>query len=173
MIIKLENHSPIIDESAWVADNAAVIGEVEMGENSSVWYSASVRADEGFIKIGKNSNIQDNTVIHVTPGYPVTVGDNTTVGHNVILHGCTVGENVVIGMGAIILNGAKIGDNVIIGAGALVTEGKEIPSNSLAFGSPAKVMRELKPEEVESNKKNTMEYVALAKRHKKSVRVDK
>lgn len=173
MIIKLENHSPIIDESAWVADNAAVIGEVEMGENSSVWYSASVRADEGPIKIGKNSNIQDNTVIHVTPGYPVTVGDNTTVGHNVILHGCTVGENVVIGMGAIILNGAKIGDNVIIGAGALVTEGKEIPSNSLAFGSPAKVMRELKPEEVESNKKNTMEYVELAKRHKKSVRVDK
>ena len=173
MIIKLGNTSPIIDESAWVADNAAVVGEVEMGENSSVWYSASVRADEGFIKIGKNSNIQDNTVIHVTPGYPVTVGDNTTVGHNVILHGCTVGENVVIGMGAIILNGAKIGDNVIIGAGALVTEGKEIPSNSLAFGSPAKVMRELKPEEVESNKKNTMEYVELAKRHKKSVRVDK
>lgn len=173
MIIKLDNLSPKIHETSWVADNACVIGDVEMGENSSVWYSSSVRGDAGSIKIGKNTNIQDNSVVHVTPEYPVIIGDNTTIGHNVILHGCTIGDNVVIGMGAIILNGAVIGDNSIVGAGALVTEGKEIPANSLAFGSPSKVVREVREDEIKMNLVNADEYVKKAKRHKeKSERLD-
>lgn len=166
MIIKLEELTPKLSGDVWIADNAAVVGDVEMMEDTSVWYSASVRGDAGKIVIGKGSNIQDNSVIHVKPGNDTIIGEYTTIGHNVILHGCTIGNNVVIGMGAIILNGAKIGDNSIIGAGALVTENKEIPANTIAFGNPAKIIRKVTEQEIEQNMANAIEYIKKSKRHK-------
>lgn len=167
MIIKLEDLTPQIAEGVWIADNACVVGDVVMMKDSSVWYSSSIRGDAGRITIGEGTNIQDNSVIHVKPGNDVSIGDYTTIGHNVILHGCTIGDNVVIGMGAIVLNGAKIGDNSIIGAGALVTEGVEIPANSIAFGSPAKVIRQASKEEIKSNMTNALDYIKKSKRHQR------
>lgn len=166
MIKKLEELMPKISGDVWVADNAIVVGDVEMMEDSSVWYSASVRGDEGKIKIGKGSNIQDNSVLH----NHVTIGEYSTIGHNVILHGCTIGNNVVIGMGAIILDGAKIGDNSIIGAGTLVTANKEIPANSLAFGNPAKIVRQVTDEEINRNMHNSKEYIQKSKRHQNKLK---
>lgn len=131
--------TPTIHPTAFVADNATLRGSVTLGANSSIFFGAVLRADREDITIGTGSNIQDNCVVHVDNGYPVAVGDNVTVGHSAILHGCTVGDNTLIGMGAIVLNGAKIGSNCLIGAGSLVTQGTVIPDGSLAFGSPARV----------------------------------
>lgn len=135
--------TPIIHPTAFVADSAAVRGEVTLGEGSSVFFGAVLRGDRAPITIGAGTNIQDNCVVHVDYDCPVRVGENVTVGHGAILHGCTVGDNTLIGMGAIVLNGAKVGSNCLIGAGALVTQNAVIPDGSLAFGSPAKVRGQL------------------------------
>jgi carbonic anhydrase/acetyltransferase-like protein (isoleucine patch superfamily) len=143
-IYSFEGAEPTIPAGeAWVAPNATVIGNVRFGKDVSVWFGAVLRGDNDLISIGDRSNIQDLTMIHVDPGHPVSVGANCTVGHRAILHGCTIGDNSLIGMGAIVLNGAVIGRNCLVGAGALVAEGKVIPDNSLVLGMPGKVAREL------------------------------
>ena len=141
-----------IHPTAWVAPGAFLRGDVTLGEKVSVWYNAVLRADQEKIIIGKNSNIQVNAVLHGDPDNDIIVGENVTVGHGAILHGCTIGDNTLIGMGAIVLNGAKIGKNCIIGAGALIPQGMEIPDGSMAFGSPAKIRRPVTEEEVASNR---------------------
>ena len=131
------------DGSWWVAETAVLIGKVRMKPNTSVWYGAVLRGDNEWIELGERSQIQDNATLHTDPGFPMVIGSNCVIGHNVILHGCTVGENSLIGMGAILLNGSKIGAGSLVGAGALVTEGKTFPDNSLIVGSPAKAVRTL------------------------------
>ena len=155
-----------IDESVFIADGAKVIGDVEIGENSSVWFNAVIRADSDKVKIGKCSNVQDNSVIHTSDGFGVQIGDNVTIGHGAIIHGCTIKDNVIIGMGAIVLNGAVIEENCIIGAGTLVTQGKIIPSGSLAFGNPYKIVRQLTDDEISSISRNADSYVNEAKEYK-------
>lgn len=142
-IYALGDHAPQIHEDTWVAPDANLIGKVVLEQGASVWFGCTIRADHEEIRVGEGSNVQENCVMHIDAGYPLTIGKNCTIGHKVMLHGCTIGENTLIGMGAIVLNGAKIGKNCLIGAGALITEGKEIPDNSLVMGSPGKVVREL------------------------------
>ncbi|MEX0278147.1 MAG: gamma carbonic anhydrase family protein [Ruegeria sp.] len=139
----LGEHAPRIHEDTWVAPDANLIGNVILEKGASVWFGCTIRADHEEIRIGAGSNVQENCVMHIDPGYPLVIGANCTIGHKVMLHGCTIGENTLIGMGAIVLNGAKIGKNCLIGAGALITEGKVIPDNSLVMGSPGKVVRQL------------------------------
>lgn len=155
--------NPTISSSAFVADNATVRGDVTLGERSSVFFGAVLRGDRAPITIGSGTNIQDNCVVHVDYDYPVVVGQNVTVGHGAILHGCTVGDNTLIGMGAIVLNGAVIGENSIVGAGALVTKNTVVPPGSLILGSPAKVKRALTEEEIEHNRASAAEYCRAAK----------
>ena len=143
---------PVIHETAFVAGNATVRGNVTIGEGAGIYFGAVLRAETDPITIGPGSNIQDNCVLHADPGFPTKVGRDCTVGHAAILHGCTIGDNTLIGMGAILLNGARVGRDCIVGAGALVPQGMEIPDGSLAFGSPAKVRRALTAEEIESNR---------------------
>ena len=143
---------PVIHETAFVAGNATVRGNVTIGEGAGIYFGAVLRAETDPITIGPGSNIQDNCVLHTDPGFPTKVGRDCTVGHAAILHGCTIGDNTLIGMGAILLNGARVGRDCIVGAGALVPQGMEIPDGSLAFGSPAKVRRALTAEEIESNR---------------------
>ena len=145
----------------WIAQGAVVTGDVTFGNRVSVWYNAVIRGDMAPIIIGDDSNIQECAVLHVSDNIPLTIGAGVTVGHGAILHSCTIGDNSLIGMGAIVLDGAKIGKNCIIGAGALVTGGTEIPDGSLVIGSPGKIRRELTPEEILSNQKNAEEYVHL------------
>lgn len=173
MIIKLKDKLPQVSTEAWIAENAAVVGNVTIGPESSVWYSASLRGDDESIKIGENTSIQDNVVIHVSKGHATTIGDFSTIGHQAIVHGCSIGSNVVIGMGAIVLNGAEIGDNCIIGAGSLVTENKKIPPNTLAYGNPIKIIRKLSQEEIESNRENALDYVKKSKLYIKSAKIIK
>lgn len=142
-VYALGNHTPQIHPDTWVAPDANLIGQVVMEAGSSVWFGTTIRADHEIILIGEGSNVQENCVMHVDAGYPLTIGKNCTIGHKVMLHGCTIGDNTLVGMGATILNGAKIGRNCLIGAGALVTENKEIPDNSLVMGAPGKVVREV------------------------------
>ena len=156
-----------INKTVFIADGAKVIGNVEIGANSSVWFNAVIRADSDNVKIGENSNVQDNSVIHTSEGFGVQIGDNVTIGHGAIVHGCTVENNVMIGMGAIVLNGAVIGENSIIGAGTLVTQGKIIPARSLAFGNPVKVVRELTDDEIKSITDNANSYVREAQNYNK------
>ncbi|MAY88556.1 MAG: gamma carbonic anhydrase family protein [Pseudooceanicola sp.] len=139
----LGTHRPQLHPDTWVAPDANLIGQVVMEEGSSVWFGTTIRADHEIILIGKGSNVQENCVMHIDAGFPLTIGENCTIGHKVMLHGCTIGDNTLVGMGATILNGAKIGKNCLIGAGALVTENKEIPDNSLVMGAPGKVVREV------------------------------
>lgn len=160
---KNENVQPRIHETAFIAPGAVVLGDVTVGEDVGIWYHATVRGDRGSVVIGRGSNIQDNAVVHLDSRFPVTVGENVTVGHSAILHGCTVGDNTLIGMGAILMNGAHIGKNCIIGAGALVTQGMEVPDNSLAVGSPAKVRRAVTAEEIAGNLQNARLYVDEAR----------
>ena len=150
------------DNKVKVFDGAKVIGDVELSDNVSIWYNAVVRGDEAPISIGKNSNVQDNCVIHVSDGYPVEIGENVSVGHGAIIHGCSLEDNVLIGMGAIVLNGAKISRNCLVGAGALVTENKSFPEGSLIIGSPAKAVRELTEDEISGIQRNADTYVRLA-----------
>lgn len=161
MIKELNGVRPIIDKDAFIAETASVLGDVTLGEGSSIWYGAVARGDIAPITIGKYSNIQDNATVHNETDIPAIVGDYTVVGHNAIVHGCTIGNNCLIGMGAIILNRAVIGDNCIVGAGSLVTQGKVIPPNSLVIGSPAKVIRQVTEEELGKIKKNAIRYYDL------------
>lgn len=147
----------------FIAPGAVVLGDVHLEKNVGIWYNATVRGDREPIHIGKGSNIQDNCVVHVDAGYPVTIGENVTVGHGAILHGCTVEDNSLIGMGAILLNGCHIGKNCIVAAGALITQGTVIPDNSLVMGNPGKVKRAVTEEEIAANLKNAELYVEEAK----------
>ena len=157
---------PLIDPTAFVAQNATVRGRVTLGPRSSVFFGAVVRAEFADITVGEETNIQDNCVLHVDPGFPLTVGRGCTVGHGAILHGCTVGDNTLIGMGSIVLNGAVIGRDCLIGAGALVPPGAVIPDGAQALGCPARVRRMLTEEEIASHKKSAAVYVELLQRYK-------
>lgn len=153
-----------IDRSVYIAPGSHIIGDVTIGKNSGVWYNAVIRADTDRIAIGENTNIQDNAVLHVDEGHPMQIGDGVSIGHGAVLHGCSIGSNTVIGMGAIVLNDAKIGKNCMIGAGAMVPGGMEVPDGHIAFGSPCKVRREMTEEEIAGNTENADEYVMLARR---------
>ena len=149
MIYRLGDREPeIVGDGHFVADNASVIGNVRLQDKSSVWFNAVLRGDNELITIGERSNVQDGSVLHTDPGMPLTVGAGVTIGHKVMLHGCTIGDNALIGIGSTILNGAKIGANSVVGAHALVTEGKEFPEGVLILGAPAKVARELSADEI-------------------------
>lgn len=161
MIRDLKDKKTNIHPEAFIAETADVLGDVTIGEGSSMWYGAVARGDMSYITIGKFTNIQDNATVHVDTNTPCEIGDYTTIGHNAVVHGCKVGNNCLIGMGSIILNGAVIGDNCIIAAGALITEGAVIPSNSLVMGSPGKVRREVSKEEIETVKYNAIRYEEL------------
>lgn len=137
----------LVGEGHFIAPNAAVIGEVILHENASVWFNCVLRGDADRIEVGAGSNIQDGTVLHADPGFPLTVGENVTVGHNAMLHGCTIGDGSLVGINAVVLNGAKVGNGCLIGANALVTEGMEIPDGSLVLGSPAKIKSQLSEEQ--------------------------
>ncbi|MES2360168.1 MAG: gamma carbonic anhydrase family protein [Pseudomonadota bacterium] len=165
-IYQLDDLSPSIHASAWVADNAQVLGQVTLAEDSSVWFGVVIRGDTETISVGRGSNIQDNSVLHADRGLPLLVGEDVTVGHQVMLHGCTIGNNSLIGIGAVVLNGAKIGKNCLVGAGSLVTEGKEFPDGSMILGSPAKAVRQLTPEQIEGLKMSAKHYVDNARRYK-------
>ncbi len=169
-IYELDQIAPRVAASAWVADSAQVMGNVELAEDSSVWFGAVIRGDTETIRIGRGSNIQDASVLHADIGKPLTVGENVTVGHQVMLHGCTIGDGSLIGIGAIVLNGAKIGKGCIVGAGALVTEGKEFPDGSMIIGSPAKAVRELTPEQQAGLKMSALHYIENARRFKNGLK---
>ena len=160
----LNGTQPRVADSAWVADSAQVMGNVVLGEDSSVWFGTVIRGDTETITVGRGSNIQDASVLHADIGKPLTIGDNVTVGHQVMLHGCTIGDESLIGIGAIVLNGAKIGRHCLVGAGALVTEGKEFPDGSMIIGSPAKAVRQLTPEQIEGLKLSAQHYMDNARR---------
>ena len=156
--------------SYWVAPDAHVIGNVILGQDVGIWFGSVLRGDNDLIKIGNETNIQENTIIHVDPNTPVTIGNNCTIGHNAIIHGCTIGNNSLVGMGATILNNAKIGNNCVIGAKALITENKEIPDNSLVVGSPGRVIRKLTNEEIQAVEKNAIRYQDNWKKYSKSIK---
>jgi carbonic anhydrase/acetyltransferase-like protein (isoleucine patch superfamily) len=163
-IYALDGVAPQVDPSAWVADSAQVMGAVTLGADASIWFGTVVRGDTETITIGRGSNIQDGSVMHADVGKPIVVGNHVTVGHKVMLHGCTIGDESLIGIGAVVLNGAKIGRNCLVGAGALVTEGKEFPDGSMIIGSPAKAVRQLTPEQMEGLRWSARHYVANARR---------
>ncbi|WP_137173234.1 gamma carbonic anhydrase family protein [Massilia sp. HP4] len=159
-IYQLGEHAPEIDPSAFVADTATVLGKVTLEANASVWFGATLRGDNERITIGEGSNVQEGTVMHTDPGYPLELGKNVTVGHQAMLHGCTVGDGSLIGIQAVVLNGARIGKGCLVGAGALVTEGKQFPDHSLILGSPAKVVRTLTQEDLLRLEATAAGYVA-------------
>jgi len=170
MIYALDDLIPELDTDAWVAPDANVIGRVRLGAGASVWFGATLRGDNEWITVGAGSNIQEACVLHTDMGYPLTIGRDCTIGHNVILHGCTIGDESLIGMGATVLNGAKIGRNCLIGAGALITEGKEIPDGSLVMGSPGRVVRELDAQAIETLRRSALGYQANARRFGRGLR---
>ena len=165
-IYQLDDLSPAIHDSAWVADSAAVMGNVTLSEDSSVWFGVVIRGDTETITVGKGTNIQDNSVLHADHGMPLVIGENVTVGHQVMLHGCTIGDGSLIGIQAVVLNGAKIGKNCLVGAGALVTEGKEFPDGCMILGSPAKAVRQLTEAQIEGLKMSAQHYIDNARRYK-------
>ncbi len=169
-IYELDGKAPVVHATAWVADSAEVMGDVTLAENASIWFGAVLRGDTEPIRIGKNSNVQDLSVLHADVGLPLTIGDNVTVGHQVMLHGCTVGDNSLIGIQSVVLNGAKIGKNSIVGAGSVVTEGKEFPDNSLILGSPAKVVRTLDDAAAARLRQSAEHYVANGQRFAKGLK---
>ena len=163
-IYELDGTAPRLAPTAWVADSAQVIGNVVLEDDTSVWFGSVLRGDTETITIGRGSNIQDGSVLHADVGMPIVVGQNVTVGHQVMLHGCTIGDESLIGIGAVVLNGAKIGRNCLVGARALVTEGKEFPDGSMIIGSPAKVVRQLTPEQIEGLRNSARHYIDNARR---------
>ena len=165
-LYQLDTLSPRIASTAWVADSAQVIGNVELADDSSVWFGVVIRGDTETIRIGKGTNIQDGSVLHADIGKPLTVGANVTVGHKVMLHGCTIGDGSLIGIGAVVLNGAHIGKGCIVGAGALITEGKTFPDGSMIIGSPAKAVRELTPEQQTHLPLSALHYIENARRYR-------
>lgn len=157
-IYQLGEHAPDIDPTAYVADTATVIGKVKLEAGTSLWFGATLRGDNELIHIGENSNVQEACVLHTDAGFPLTLGRDVTVGHQAMLHGCTIGDGSLVGIQAVILNGARIGKNCLVGAGALITEGKEFPDNSLILGSPAKLARTLTDEQVAALKRSADSY---------------
>jgi carbonic anhydrase/acetyltransferase-like protein (isoleucine patch superfamily) len=153
----------------WIAPNASIIGDVVLEKNTSVWFNTTLRGDIENIHVGKGSNIQDGSVLHTDPGYPLKIGKDVTIGHLVMLHGCTIGDNSLIGIGAVILNNAKIGKNCIIGANSLITENKEIPDNSLVVGSPGRIMRQVTDKEIKLITENAIHYQVNWKKYSKSI----
>jgi carbonic anhydrase/acetyltransferase-like protein (isoleucine patch superfamily) len=169
-IAELDFGAPKIDDEAFVAPTAVVVGAVTMGPRSSIWYGAVARADHEIIEIGENSNVQDNSTCHTDLGFPLTIGANCTVGHNVILHGCTLEDGALVGMGSIVMNGARIGRGSVVGAGSVITEGKQFPEHSLIIGSPARVIRALDPEQVAKMGSAAKFYVANGPRFKNGLK---
>ena len=167
MIYDFEKNIPEVHPDAWVAPNATLIGKVKLEKNSSIWFNAVLRGDIELISIGENSNIQDGSVLHTDPGYKLKVGKGVTVGHMVMLHGCQISDDTLIGIGSIILNNAKIGKNCIIGANSLITENKIIPDNSLVVGSPGRILRKVTEEEIKAIHENAKHYVDGSKKYKK------
>ncbi|KXS44792.1 MAG: hypothetical protein AWU59_337 [Methanolobus sp. T82-4] len=166
MIMDFKNKRPSISEQAYIAGSADIIGDVEIGDFSSIWFNAVLRGDTGSIRIGSRTSIQDNVVIHADSPMNVHIGNDVTVGHGAVVHGCTIGDNVIIGMNSTILKGAQIGKNSIVGANALVPEGKRFPDNSIILGVPAKVKREATDQDMQKISENAAEYVSLAKEYK-------
>ena len=163
-LYRLDDHVPRLHESAWVADSATVLGHVELEQDASVWFGAVLRGDTELLRVGRGSNVQDGSVLHADSGYPTTIGEDVTIGHLVMLHGCTIGDGSLVGIGSIILNGARIGRHCLVGAKSLVTEGKSFPDGSLIMGTPAVVVRALSAEQVEGLRRSAEHYVANARR---------
>ena len=166
MIKEYKGIEPKIDETAFIAESADVVGQVTIERNANIWYGSVLRGDDNYITVGENTNIQDGSIVHISEKFPTIIGKNVTVGHKSIIHGCEIGDNTLIGMGSIVLDGAKVGEFTLLGAGSLVPPGKEIPSGVLAMGSPAKVIRELSDEEKENLTNSALKYVKLANNHK-------
>ena len=169
-IYTLGKLQPTIDESAWVAPDANIIGNIVLEASTSVWFGSTLRGDNEVIRVGTGSNVQENCVFHTDMGYPLTIGENCTIGHKVMLHGCTIGDNSLIGMGATVLNGAKIGKNCLIGAGALITENKVIPDGSLVMGAPGKVVRELDDQAIKALTASALHYAENAARFRRDMK---
>lgn len=169
-VYALDGVEPQIAENAWVADSAQVMGEVHLGADASVWFGTVVRGDTSSITIGEGTNVQDASVLHADLGMPLVIGRHVTVGHQVMLHGCTIGDESLIGIGAIVLNGAKIGKNCLVGAGALVTEGKEFPDGSMIIGSPARVVKQLTAEQMQGLRQSAQHYIDNARRFRVGLR---
>ena len=169
MLYDLENKKIQNSGDNWVAPNANVIGDVTLEKNTSIWFNATLRGDIENIYVGEGSNVQDGSVLHTDPGYPLKIGKNVTVGHLVMLHGCTIGDNSLIGIGAVILNNAKIGNNCVIGAKSLITENKEIPDNSLVVGSPGRVIRKVTDDEAKAINENAIRYQKNWKKYSKTI----
>jgi carbonic anhydrase/acetyltransferase-like protein (isoleucine patch superfamily) len=171
MLLPFENHTPSLGEDVWVAPSATVVGDVVIGEGSSIWYGAVVRGDVMPVHIGRGTNVQDNAVIHVSTGRsPALIGEGVTIGHAAVLHGCTVHDRALVGIGAIVLDDAVVGEEAMVGAGALVTPGMHIPPRTLALGRPAKAVRPLTEAELTMLRVSGPHYVALARRHRDSAR---
>lgn len=165
-VYALDGISPEIDpDAAFIAPDAILVGKICIGPDASVWFGAVLRGDNEPIKIGAGSNVQDNAVLHTDPGFPLTVGKGCTIGHKAILHGCTIGDNALVGMGATVLNGARIGRNCLIGAGALITEGADIPEGSLVIGTPARVVRALDEDAINGLEASAARYVTNGRRY--------
>ncbi len=167
MIVEFDGKMPIVDDSTWIAENASVIGDVTLGKDCSIWYSAVLRADESAIHVGDRSNIQDNATVHGDRGQAVFIGEDVTVGHHAIVHSCTIGSGTVVGMGAVVLNKAVIGEGCVIAAGSVVMSGMVVPPNSLVAGAPAVVKKDLGSEKIAKNIENAHEYIRLKSKYKK------
>lgn len=168
-IYRLGEHTPQWHASVWVADSAQVVGRVHLAQDCSIWFGAVLRAEEADIRLGRGTNVQDLAVLHVDPGAPLTLGEDVTVGHQAMLHGCSVGDGSLIGMQAVVLNHAQIGRHCVVGAGALVTEGKQFPDHSLIVGAPAKVLRTLTPEQAAAFRLGALGYVERARRYRQQL----
>lgn len=166
MLIPFKGALPTANETNFIAQSAQVIGTVTIAEDVNIWFGAVIRSDVATVSIGSRTNVQDNAVVHVSTGYPTQIGEDVTIGHGAIVHGCTVGNRVLIGMGSIVLDGAVIGDDTMIGAGSLIPPGKVIPPKSLVMGSPGKVIRSLSEDEIADLKASAERYVSYAKEYK-------
>ncbi len=171
MLLQLDDRRVRAEGDYWVAENAVVLGSVLLKRDASVWFNAVLRGDNELITVGAGSNVQDGSVLHTDPGCPLLIGDNVTVGHKAMLHGCEIGDNSLVGINAVILNRAKIGRNCIIGANALITEGKQIPDNSMVLGAPGKVVRQLTEDEVRGLTMSARHYVENARRFRRGLKV--
>ena len=171
-IYEIDGVAPVLPapDKHWIAPGAELIGRVELAEGANIWFGCVLRGDNEWIRVGANTNIQELCVLHTDMGFPLTIGDGCTIGHKAMLHGCTIGENSLIGMGATILNGVVIGKNCLIGAGALIPEGREIPDNSLVVGSPGKVIRQLDEQAENGLRANALHYVENARRFRSDLR---
>ncbi len=165
MILPFKGKTPVVGKDCFIAPNSSLIGDISIGSQSSVWFSTTVRADQNSVRIGKHVSIQDNSVVHVDLKNGTSISDDVVIGHNAIIHGCSIGSFTIIGMGAIILSGAHIGKNCIIGAGSVITEGTVIPDNSIVLGVPGKVVKQTTDEHVKRIKENVKQYVELTKEY--------